>query len=130
MKRQKQATEKHDDKLRALELRKAGYSYAEIAADLGKHKSSAWRNVKQALKETLQEPADDVRKLELIRLDAALRAIWPMVEAGNLSAIDRLHVNLKRRAELLGLDAPAKHQVDVGPEVHVYLPDNGRGDAN
>ena len=58
---------------KALELRKAGVGYVAIAKQLGyAGPSSSFKAVNSALKRTLQEPADEVRRLELERLDALL----------------------------------------------------------
>lgn len=106
------AVKAHDNQLKALALRKAGASYQSIADALGyKDASGAWRAVKASLKKTLQEPADELRTLELARLDDMLKAIASHVAAGNLTAIDRALKIQERRARLLGLDAPAKHDL-------------------
>lgn len=98
-----------DNQRKALELRKAGVSYQRIAESLGyKDASGAWRAVKAALKKTLQEPSDDLRRLEVERLDAALSAVWASVMKGQYGAVDRFLRIQERRARLLGLDAPAK----------------------
>jgi hypothetical protein len=94
-----------DRQLRALELRKAGASYKVIADALGyAHPSGAAQAVVAALKAVVREPAEEVRTLELERLDAALLAIWPAVRAGNFGAVDRVVRIMERRAKLLGLD--------------------------
>ena len=99
---------------RALELRKAGATFEQIADSLGyAFPAAAAKAVKTALKRTIQEPADEVRELELARLDAMLFAIWPRVKQGNLQAIDRALKIMARRAEYLGLDAPAKIDISV-----------------
>ncbi len=98
-----------DRQFKALELRKAGASYPAIARQLGyKSPSGAYQAIMSAIKRTLREPADDVRKLELARLDDMLLAIWAQVKNGNFGAIDRAIKVAGRRAELLGLDAPVK----------------------
>lgn len=98
----------------ALELRMAGYGYQDIADRLGyKSTASAYDAIQSALKKTLQEPADAVRSLEVKRLDTMLSGIWVAVRNGNLQAIDRALKIMTRRAELLGLDAPARVNVDV-----------------
>lgn len=102
----------HDNQLKALELRKAGVSYQRIAETLGyKDSSGAWRAVKAALKKTLQEPADELRTLEIERLDAMLSAIWASVKQGQYGAQDRALKIMERRAKLLGLDAPVKQDI-------------------
>lgn len=96
-------------KLRALKLRKAGATYQMIAEQLGHAgPSGAHKAVAAALKLTLREPADAVRKLELERLDAAQLAIWRRVQAGDYGAIDRLLGIIGARAKLTGTFAPQK----------------------
>ncbi|MGQ9555903.1 MAG: hypothetical protein ACUVWR_17520 [Anaerolineae bacterium] len=98
----------------ALELRKAGVPYLEIAARLGwRSASTAHVAVTRALRRTLQEPADELRELEVARLDALLFAIWPQTSEGNLDAIDRALRIMERRAKLLGLDRPVEQKLDV-----------------
>ena len=98
----------------ALELRKGGVDYATIAQHLGyKDQSGAWRAVNRALTATLQEPADELRKLEVERLDAMYLAVATGIRNGNLGAIDRGIRIMERRAKLLGLDAPIKTEADV-----------------
>ena len=99
----------------ALQLRQAGVAYEDIAQRLGySGRSSAWRSVMAALKHTLQEPADEVRTLELARLDRLLLGLWPQAAAGNQGAVDRALRIMERRAKLLGLDAPTRQELS-GP---------------
>lgn len=94
---------------RALELRRQGLRYEQIAERLGVDTSTAWRLVMKAYQRTIKhndELAEFNRKLDLERLDAALSALWPQVVAGKPQAVDRLLGILERRARLLGLDAP------------------------
>lgn len=136
----------------ACRLRTRGLSYREIAAALGYDgEGSAYNAVKRSLNATLAEPAEEVRKTELQRLDDLYRAALAVLErmhvtvsngrvvqhrvagtgtwdaeAGRwvdaewvdladdapvLAAIDRLLKIQERRARLLGLDAPVKHEV-------------------
>lgn len=99
---------------RALELRRAGVTYDLIAQQLGyKDASVAYNTVKRALKRALQEPADDVRELELSRLDRMESVLWPQALQGDQGAIDRLLKIADRRAKYLGLDAPIRQEVEV-----------------
>ena len=71
-----------------------------------------------ALKATLQEPADELRTLELERLDRLLLGVWGQAAKGNQGAVDRALKIMERRARLLGLDAPTKvQQENVGDTV-------------
>lgn len=93
----------------ALELRKAGAQYADIATTLRyADASGAYRAVARALARLTAEPAAELRELEVLRLDRMLQAIWDQVIRGNHGAIDRALRIAERRARLLGLDAPQK----------------------
>ncbi len=95
---------------RALEMRKAGYTYPEIAAAVGyAGKASAYRAVDAALKKTLQEPADELRVMEAERLDAMLLGLWEKATTGDTWSVDRVLGIMERRARLLGLDRPPEH---------------------
>ena len=100
----------------ALELRKAGASYPEIARTLGCALSSAHKSVSAALQKTLQEPAAEVRQLELDRLDRLMRALWPAAIEGDPNVIDRVLKIMARRAALQGLD------VEVPKTLNLQLP--------
>ena len=63
-----------------------------------------------ALKKTRQEPAEEVRRIELARLDTMLKAIWQQVLHGKPEAIDRAIKIASLRAKLLGLEAPTRHE--------------------
>jgi len=100
----------------ALELRKAGHSFDQIAAKLGyANGGGAYKAVEAGLKATLQEPADELRQLEITRLDTMLSALWPKVKKGEHGAIDRALKVGERRAALVGLDAPTRFdgRIDV-----------------
>ena len=97
----------------ALELRKAGASYDQIADKLDVSKSMAAKVVRTALKSIIKEPAEEVRDMEVARLDAALFAIWSQVKQGNHGAIDRFIKIQDRRAAYLGLDAPKESALNV-----------------
>ncbi|WP_413102228.1 helix-turn-helix domain-containing protein [Streptomyces sp. Inha503] len=120
----------------AARLRARGMTYRTIAAELGMDVHSVHDAVKRALKEIVQEPAEDVRRMELERLDflyeKAIEVLErehvtvsqgkiiyqgdaPLLDDGPvLQAIDRLLRIQERRAKLLGLDAATKTQVSGG----------------
>lgn len=94
---------------RALELRKAGLPYTKIAEALEySDHTGAIKAVRAALQRTLQEPADELRRLELERCDALIKAIWRDATSGDLRAIDRVLNILHLRAKLAGTFAPTK----------------------
>jgi hypothetical protein len=103
-----------DRRVKALRLRRQGLTYEQIAARLGyAGRASAFKAISTALRETLQEPADELRQLELERLDDLHCVLWPRAIAGNLRAVDGVLALMRRRAKLLGLDAPRETAVDV-----------------
>lgn len=95
----------------ALELRKGGATYAEIADRLGITESGAYRAVRRALSKLAElslEEATELRTLELERLDRLLLAVWPTAIQGHLGAIDRAERLIGRRARILGIEGPIK----------------------
>lgn len=97
---------------RVLELRRAGVTFDVIAEQLDyADRSGAYRAFKRALARTLQQPAREVRDLEVDRLDKLMVAVWKKALGGDLQAVDRVIRISERRARLLGLDAPQKVQV-------------------
>ena len=94
---------------RALELRKQGLSYTKIAAEIGCARSTAHLYVSrelEALAQTCHDEAEQVRDLEIHRLDDLYMQALQHVQAGEIPAIDRCLRIMERRAKLLGLDAP------------------------
>lgn len=102
-------------RLEALDLRKAGFTYAAIGNRLQVSGEQARLDVMAALKQ-LAEHQDvetaEYRNLELERLDRLQLAIWKQAIDGNLGAIDRLLKISERRARLMGLDAPVKQEIE------------------
>ncbi|RVT48393.1 hypothetical protein [Rubrivivax albus] len=109
------ATVQHlERQAKALELRRAGLGYREIGAHLGVSHTSAHKMVSQAVEATwarISDATDELKALELSRLDAMLGAVWPAAHRGNLGAVDRALKIAERRARLLGLDAPARREL-------------------
>lgn len=102
----------------ALELRKAGATYQQIAKQLKyAGKGNVCRDIERAIAEITTEPAEDVKKIELARLDALLVGIWTKASKGDPMLIDRVIRIMDRRAKYLGLDAPVKTRNEhSGPE--------------
>jgi len=100
-----------ENRLKALQLRKAGLSYEVIGRQLHCTKQNAYRLVKSALESTRKqcsEETENLRQLEVERLDAMLASLWTPASRGDHASIDRVVKLMERRARLLGLDAPAK----------------------
>lgn len=124
----------------AARLRSRGWSYQRIADEVGySNKGDAHHAVQKVLRDTVQEPGDELRALELTRLDTLYVAATEVLErehitvsngrvvsASNgaplvddapvLQAIDRLLKIQERRSKLLGLDAPVKRDVSLTDE--------------
>ncbi|MCX4601202.1 hypothetical protein OG402_11955 [Streptomyces anulatus] len=123
----------------AARLRSLGWTYPRIAAELGfNHRADAWNAVQRVLKDTVREAGEELRTLELERLDALYVAASEVLEREHvtvsngrvvdlhgsplpddgpvLAAIDRLLKIQERRARLLGLDAPTKQNISISPE--------------
>ena len=121
---------------RCAELRAQGWSHARIGAEVGLVESSVRAAIGRVMRETVQEAGDELRTLELGRLDG----LWatalgvmntdhvmvsngrvirtddgkPMLDDGpKLQAIDRLLRIQERRAKLMGLDAAVKADLRV-----------------
>lgn len=109
-----------DRRLAALEMRKAGVIYENIATALGySSKQAAWRAVQQMLKEVKHEGVESLRVLEGERLDTLFNAAWEIATDTGRRPEDRLQAItagvrvMDRRARLLGLDAPTKTHIEV-----------------
>src|SRR5262245_34343392 len=98
----------------ALELRTTGATLATIARRLGyASPSGAFKAIEAGLRATLRAPAEELRQLELARIDALWSVVYPAATSGELKAIDRCIRLMERRAALLGLDAPKPSASDV-----------------
>lgn len=107
----------NDRQRKALELRKAGLSFAEIAKRVGYASASSARSaVIAALKKASEETGEASRKLELERLNRLLLAIWPKAIAGEPAAVDRALRIMQQRAKLVGLYEPDGHRADQSPK--------------
>jgi len=114
----------------ALELRKAGATYHQIADRMGISVSGAHAAVTRALKalrEETSEEAQSVRQLEIDRLDAMLLGCWEKARRGDAAAIDRVLRIQERRSKYLGLDAPTKTETSATVSAAVDL--SGMDDA-
>jgi hypothetical protein len=123
--------------LRALDYRRRGLSYPQIAAEMGCSLSGAHQSVQRALADSAREASEEVRQIEAARLDDYMRALNRVLlakhyvvstatgkvalhpETGQplldddpvIRTVMALVRVSERRARLLGLDAPVKHEV-------------------
>lgn len=111
-------------RVKALELRKRGKSYRAIAAVLEISEAQSHRDVHAALAaltELEQASAEEYRQMELERLDVALLALLPKLNAGNVDAVNAWVRISESRRKLLGLDAPAALNVSGALTSPAYL---------
>jgi len=106
---------RRDREEQALALRRTGMSYQRIADQLGVSKQAAHGMLKALFAESARELAEDaneVRQLEVERLDVLLEGIWhrATVEAEE-KAIETCLRIMARRSALLGLDAPKRQEL-------------------
>ena len=97
----------------AVDRRIGGITYQRIADELGITRQSVWDLVTKELdklNERTAESAQELRRLEVERLDVMLAALWAAVLGGDVFAIDRAIKIQDRRAKLLGLDAKEKYE--------------------
>ena len=102
----------------ALEYRKMGYSFDAIGQAMGVSTPRAHQLVTEGLRTVLLEPAEEVLKLELVRLDDLLVGSWEAAAKGDPQSLQNVMRILERRAKVLGIDAPIKQELsgtDGGP---------------
>ena len=97
-----------------VELRRAGATWDEIAKAVDyATPTGAWKAFQRAMRRTLVDAGtEELRALELDRLDRVQRAVWAKALTGDDKAIDKLLKIMEHRAKYLGLYAPAKVQVE------------------
>jgi hypothetical protein len=96
-----------DRAVQAIELRRAGLTFQQIADRLGyMNRAGAWHAVQTGLRMALETPSRELIGLEVERLDALQASVWDRALGGDMKAIDRVISIMRRRAKLLGLDAP------------------------
>jgi hypothetical protein len=92
----------------AMQYRIMGYTFEQIGDQLGVTRQAAHQMVLEGLAATLQEPSDELRTLEVSRLDQMLVKVYEDAVKGDIRAIDSVLKIQERRAKLLGIDAPVK----------------------
>ena len=89
----------------ALELRLAGVTFDRIAETVGfRSPQAAYDSVKRAMAAIPRPAAEELRALDLERLDRLLLTIWPRALGGDVNYIDRSLRILSQRARLMGYD--------------------------
>lgn len=99
-------TEIIDAARQALELRRDGASYRDIADRLDVSISTAHKYVQRELSDIPAAERVQLRELEAARLDALQALAWPLARTGDLAAIRECRAISESRRRLFGLDAP------------------------
>jgi len=105
----------------ALEMRKNGHTFAAISERLGCSGNYAYKLVKQALLAIIQEPAEDVRALELERLDTMQHAMMEILGEKHLLVSSGAIIS----AEVLDNDGNPVHDDLTGAPKKIRLTDAG-----
>jgi hypothetical protein len=110
---------------RAVELRCAGLTFDAIGKELGITRQGVQKHLDAVLDAhaaTITEHAERLRALQLERIEAGIRGLWPSYSRGDYGAVDRMVKLLQRQAALLGLDLkPPDVTVDASQNV-IVLP--------
>jgi hypothetical protein len=89
-----------------------GKTFEAIAEELGyAGKQGAYDAVKRSLDAVTREPAEELIKLDLERLDVLWGIQYLNAQVGDVQAMAACMKLMERRAKLLGLDAPIKQDV-------------------
>lgn len=101
MKRAARASNRNE----ALRLRKGGLSFDAIGARLGVTGATAGNWVREAIRNAPTEDVDDVRTMELERLDMLLTGHFGPAVRGDVRSGEFVLKVMERRAKYLNLDA-------------------------
>lgn len=118
------------DRMRcAVELRRQGISYPVIAEQLGVGSFAVQRDVQkwyEVVKSETFESAVQSFQMDMERLDMLLAAVLPGAKEGDEKKIASALNILKRRADMLGLDAPTKIDISkhLQPDLKVINEEN------
>lgn len=102
-----------------FEMRKGGATFEKIGAALGVSTQRAHQLFERKLLEVrtqTSQNAEQLRALEMQRLDDLQSFLWDKAKKGNATAIDRVLKIMERRAKLEGLDAPQRIGLGGDPD--------------
>jgi|APGre2960657468_1045069.scaffolds.fasta_scaffold139967_1 hypothetical protein len=111
---------------RAIALKLAGASYAQIAQQLGYSDASGARKaVQRGMKSSLQESGGELKKIHYGRLEHMLMLLWPDVNTRDLASMSAALAVMDRMERLYGLNAAEKLDIATGRET-VILADGDK----
>lgn len=112
----KNAAQVAEERLRCYELRLAGATIRMIAKQTGLAIGTVDARIQAEIQARVEPLADEVRKMQLDRLDEWLMHLNRQIRAGTAVARN-IEIALRveeRRAKLLGVDKPEKFEVTTG----------------
>lgn len=108
---------------RALDLRKKGLTFVEIAREVGyTSPSGAYEAVRVALDSDAGVTNEQIRKLQLARLETLLRVIWDAAAGGEIRAVDRVLKVLDRVTKLTRLDLHEQPDEPLPVKAYINFP--------
>lgn len=110
---------------KALELRKAGATYAQIAEAVGySQPTGARKAVLKAFGEVIQEPVTELKTIQIERLNHMLMVLWPKVQAGDTVAINT-SLNVMNKIDAL-MGTEAARQIEVKNDTAILVVDGNK----
>jgi pantothenate synthetase len=98
----------------AVQLKAAGLTYAAIATEMGyANRGTVFRIISEALRAQNVEAVEELRNLEVARLDTLQLAMWPAAMSGDVHAASVVTRVIMTRCRLLGLEGPSVLTVDA-----------------
>lgn len=96
-----------------FELRVQGFTFEQIAKEVGfSGPSGAWQAYQRMKEQMIFEPLEELRQLELMRLDAVQHSLWDRAINGDLPAANCVLKIMDLRAKLVGLYKPERVEVN------------------
>lgn len=120
---------KKEKERKALELRKGGANFHQIAQAVGyADASGAYRAVKRAMKEITQEPAIELKTMQIERLNHMLLTLWPKVQQGDESSINTALRVMDKIDALMGTEAASQVDINVNHKDSILVIDGNKDD--
>lgn len=97
----------------AYELSLAGFSYRQIAEEMGVSLATVQRRLELYVKDRVHPKADEYRARQIDRAQIYIRSLWSQVLAGDPKSIAQAIRTEERIAKLLGLDSATQFKVEM-----------------
>jgi len=119
----KSANATREREAEVMRLFKASKTYDEICAETGlANRSSVASIIKRVLQRNVVEDVEEIRAVEISRIDEMFASIWESARAGSLAHQEgAMKLMKERRKYLPGLEAPQQHEVVVDQQVQALV---------